>query len=402
MKSCWEHIRNDDSIVIGRDETFSEDRLRDELENLINLTKYNFTKWTYTKSQPYQCIIESESEYIEIVLYLANITNAGWEDRPHKKRAQVTNVKELNLKFSRYSNMSRMSLILGYYNFEKPIFVSWDARKYQRHKSNRSCYVDVEDLLRGYQLGYVELIRSKNPIQVFTPSNVDKWMEKQFEVIHSDISSISDLFAEISFEMYKIISEFENIWDGREKVIEMRDGGGRNWRQSEWQGWYFEYIMQQILDVKFTKIKFNNTVFDYFDSIPWDFKVHSTNKASRNSIPANDLSAVYASIKEFGEIGFIILEGEAIYEPLDKFEKWHDKIKGREISENKEYLRKRKSAFKPERLSVIVLGVDDIEEHPKFQEGMINSNDKKRNSKLMIDLRKLKNKNIILQRDLKK
>lgn len=30
------------------------------------------------------------------------------------------------------------------------------------------------------------------------------------------------------------------IWDGRDSVVEMRDGGFNQWRQMEWIGFYFQ------------------------------------------------------------------------------------------------------------------------------------------------------------------
>ena len=54
-------------------------------------------------------------------------------------------------------------------------------------------------------------------------------------------------------------------WDGKKVILEMKENEGRNWRQMEWIGWYFEYwcnrnlksVMQMPCSKKYGKVEFD-------------------------------------------------------------------------------------------------------------------------------------------------
>lgn len=81
----------------------------------------------------------------------------------------------------------------------------------------------------------------------------------------------------------------------------MRDNGGRNWRQMEWIGWYFEFLCERHLKeiMEFHKIKYGNTSFDGFCEVPFDFKAHAINTEVHNVV-INDTEAIEKAIEEFG------------------------------------------------------------------------------------------------------
>lgn len=408
MKDCWENILEDNSVTISEEKMLSKSKLLTTFEKGINNGDWSFIEWTYTKTAPYQCIISNGSKNIDVLLYLKNISNAGWDYKPHIKRVQVSNPKEINLEFNRYDDLEKISLIIGYYNYSKPIFASWDAFEFRRHRTNRSCYVEVDDLIEGYNNGFVKLITSGQNVTLFTPDNFGLFLDDFIDGVEKDLNNLSDKLYDICMDYYSIISKFDSYWDGKEKVIEMKNGTSTNWKQTEWPGFYFEFIMQQILgNEKFMKVKIGNTTFDMFDYIPWDLKVHSLNSTSSNKIIANDLESIRQSIKRYGKQGFIILEGIAIYETDGEFREWINNLKGGLSSyqmkniNNSKKKRRRKSGFELTDVMMIVLDQEDIDNHPQFQKGFINSNNSSRRTKLMINKAKLTDKNILLKKQLK-
>lgn len=408
MKSIWDNVRFDNSLVKSREKVFSKDYLFTVFESSVSCGNWNFVRWINRKVAPYECILSNQSSTITVLLYLKNITNAGWESKPFIKRVQVSNPTILNLDFNRYDNSEKISLILGYYNYEKPIFVSWDAFEFRRHKTNRSCYVEVSDLIEGYNNGFLKTKSSGQDITLFTPDNFELFLNDFMDNVECSLNAISDKLYEICMDYYKVISKFDSYWDGKDKVTEMKNGGSSNWKQTEWPGFYFEFLMEDILGKdKFMKVTFDKTTFDMFDYIPWDLKVHSVNSSSPNKIIANDLESIYQSIEKYGRQGFIILEGFAEYELDGEFREWINELKGglspyqkRNIENNKKK-RKRKSGFQLQDIIMVVIDKDDIEKHPQFQKGFINSNNTTRKSKLMIDKSKLSEKNILLKKSLK-
>lgn len=408
MKNCWMNIGVDNSIEVSEEKFISKSLLLNMFETLFLNSQWSFVKWNDTKSAPFQCIISNDSKYVKVLVYLKQISNAGWEEKPHIKRVQVSNPKKLNLDFFRYDDVDKISLILGYYNYTKPLLVSWDPNEYRRHNTNRSCYVEIDALLDGYNLDYCKKVSMGQSITLFKPEKFGMFLDNHFESVTKEINNLAEQLYDISMDYYKLITQFDAYWDGKEKVMEMKTEGGRNWRQLEWPGFYFEHIMEKVVDKgKFFTVGYDNMKFDMFDFIPWDLKVHSSNSTSKDKIITNELLSIRKSIDDYGKQGFIILEGESIYEEDSEFRIWHDKEKGKPSNyqiknqlDNKKH-RRRKKAFKPTRLLTLIFDESDLDKHPQFQQGFINSNGKKRNAKFVIDLTKLESKNILLEKNLK-
>lgn len=58
---------------------------------------------------------------------------------------------------------------------------------------------------------------------------------------------LPDNIVDIVKKLQNAVIYMPKIWDGREAILEMRDGGSRQWRQMEWMGFYFEYLCEKHL-----------------------------------------------------------------------------------------------------------------------------------------------------------
>lgn len=136
-------------------------------------------------------------------------------------------------------------------------------------------------------------------------------------------------------------------WDGRRCVETMRDAEFRHWRQTEWIGWYFEYVGIAALVNAFggAPRRVLNTSFDYSLRTMWDLKAHTT--GGENAAILNALDAIEAGLAEPGGLGFIVLTGEPDYSD-STFDAWHRGQRG--AGPAHERSRSLKSAFTPRRL----------------------------------------------------
>ncbi|MCK4625352.1 MAG: hypothetical protein KAV00_08585 [Phycisphaerae bacterium] len=186
-------------------------------------------------------------------------------------------------------------------------------------------------------------------------------------------------------------------WDGRKCITEMRDKGGRHWKQMEWMGFYFQFACETQL-AKIMEIpgpKFGHVEFDGFCEIPWDFKAHAMNTSSHKVI-VNGSEAVARAIKEYDAVGLILAMGEVVYNDEDKtFQAWHEKVKGGESNYTRARKkrgarpRRRKVSFDLQQISFIRLTDETLIKCGSFQEGFRNSDGSPRRPKILIDLEKL-------------
>ena len=122
------------------------------------------------------------------------------------------------------------------------------------------------------------------------------------------------------------------IMDGKQCVQEMRDLEDANWKQVQWQGFYFEMKAANALNSQMggARQKLFNTTFDYVRNFIWDLKAHSSENEKGYSSSVcilNDSRAIEQAVDETG-LGFIILSGKPTYDR--EFTRWHKQFRGGE------------------------------------------------------------------------
>lgn len=142
-------------------------------------------------------------------------------------------------------------------------------------------------------------------------------------------------------------------WDGRACVEAMRDAEYRNWRQTEWIGWHFEFLGISALINAFGggPRRVLNTSFDYALRSTWDLKAHST--GGENAAILNDLDAIERGLTEGGGLGFIVLTGDPDYSDSAAFDAWHRGQRGAGAAHERSRILK--SGFTPVRLEAFHL-----------------------------------------------
>lgn len=192
-----------------------------------------------------------------------------------------------------------------------------------------------------------------------------------------------------------IVENTPLIMDGKSCVEEMYLAEDKNWRQTEWQGFYFEMKVESALtrSIGGGRETFFNTEFDYVRNFIWDLKMHSsTNKTGKEStgLILNDTRAIDRAVEERG-LGFIILSAVPTYDR--EFTRWHKQFRGGGDSEPGRTL---KSYFVSERLDIFY--IPDASRLAKAKENTQlsvmnqgrNSNGKPRPAKYSLDIIKVR------------
>lgn len=183
------------------------------------------------------------------------------------------------------------------------------------------------------------------------------------------------------------------IMDGKKCVQEMHDLEDPNWKQVQWQGFYFEMKAANALTAQLGggRQKLFNTSFDYVRNFIWDLKAHSSeNEAgfSSSGCILNDSRAIEQAVDETG-LGFIILSGKPTYDR--DFTRWHKEFRGGGDGEPGRTL---KSHFISQSLDIFFVPDPSRLETAKAKKELTvnaqgkNSNNKPRPPKYAIDLKR--------------
>lgn len=155
-----------------------------------------------------------------------------------------------------------------------------------------------------------------------------------------------------------------DYWDGRSTIEAMREGDSRNWRQTEWQGFWFEELAFAALNNDLpmdrssaAQRRFGNVTFDFAHGWVWDLKCHTRDRIGHPSLKRstgsasmwlNDERAIRDCVEQQG-LGFVVLHGDAYFDETGAFDAWHRVVtSGRSNTRsNSGRSRARKMAFSP-------------------------------------------------------
>lgn len=177
------NINSNREIIMAEDKKYSKREL--EIKTITELSKgiSDLPYFNHISGSQYSLAVKLENDDIyNFIITLKNITGAGWQDKPRIKRVQVKNIKNEAPDLLYYQNATTVNLIMGYYNFDNnPLIVCWDAYRYLNHNTLRSCYVNVDCLLRGYEKKFYEGVVSQQKCWVFKGEQFAIFIKKYIE-----------------------------------------------------------------------------------------------------------------------------------------------------------------------------------------------------------------------------
>lgn len=172
------NIKKDLSTTLAADKVFNKQELLKKFEEFIESSGFRVKNWIKNSCAPYECLIlDRNNNVYDLIVYLKNITGAGWKDKVDRKRAQVSNIRVVSPDDYVPTSNNRSLLILGYYNFDNnPIMVAWDAYRYIKHNTMRSTYISINNLIRGYKNGYIVTTDASQKVWIFDSTNFEKFL----------------------------------------------------------------------------------------------------------------------------------------------------------------------------------------------------------------------------------
>ena len=172
------NIRKDLSTILSEDKVFKKKELLEKFKEFIESSGFKLKNWIKNSCAPYECLVLDQNNNVyDLIIYLKNITGAGWKDKTNRKRAQVSNIKVVSPDDYVPTSNNRTLLILGYYNFDdNPIMVAWDAYRYIKHNTMRSTYINVDNLVRGYENGYIVTTDASQKVWIFDSNHFEKFL----------------------------------------------------------------------------------------------------------------------------------------------------------------------------------------------------------------------------------
>lgn len=179
MSTKYLNIKKDLSLIMSEDKIYKKTDLLKRFEHFINDSGFKLKKRLKTSSAPYECLmLNQDNEIFDLIIFLKNITGAGWKSKSNRRRVQVANIMTVSPEdFTKTSN-NRTFIILGYYNFDdNPIMVAWDGYRYLAHNTLRSAYISTDNLLRGYKDRFLITTDSSQKVWIFDSRHFGKFLE---------------------------------------------------------------------------------------------------------------------------------------------------------------------------------------------------------------------------------
>lgn len=104
-----------------------------------------------TTNDSTEIVIDDGVRRFDLFLIIRTLSTGGWKDKPNIKRIQVANIKDLIV----YTNKIRTFMLCSMTKYkDKTIVIVWNAYLYTHHKTNRSCYINIDAIEKCYEKGY--------------------------------------------------------------------------------------------------------------------------------------------------------------------------------------------------------------------------------------------------------
>jgi hypothetical protein len=286
---------------------------------------------------------------LEAVNRLSRLTNSGTESlgpgSKERKSVLVNLALGLSIEFSRSDSKQALAATIA-----KSLGIPWLARyesagqtitleglnalldaaewRVARNSSLSSTNFDSGDMPLFEDSPEITV---KNPIGEYQQEIVPVQPAKVAipEDIHSLKAALSPT-QEADLILAILKGKIPTTFVGTKCVTEMKEAEYSNWKQTEWQGFYFEMKAFALLvsNIGGKRKRVLSTEFDYFRDHLWDLKAHSIQnaKGSKSSVAIlNDKDSIDEALKQAG-IGFIILNGIPTYSRT--FTLWHKAFRG--------------------------------------------------------------------------
>lgn len=394
-----DQVNRDGEIIEGKDSIYS----RKELKLLVD-SCFEFVETLRIDGVSLNVYKYNDIRY---AIMIKNVTYLGIPHPKYKKRIQIT--ADLKKFYRTCVNNEIKPLLMGYYSGGgNDILVDYSIETYVNKKThNSSAHVMVEDLQQATLYGYFQKVDYfNNTITVFQKEFIKDFLNEKFsskeddfvqlKMINRNASDGKNFEEDILPHIRTFYDEVNKEWNGIDCYKKMFDADYSKKRESEWPGYYFEFVFENYInDKKLVDIiqmyqDRTNGGIDldlYFPTLDefGDLKTHST---TSSAIIGNDKESFIKALEK-GNVYYVVSELE-VNRDIDFDSEvtifWNTLLN----KENKlSYKDRMKNSVKIVNAYVIEIKPTDIDKLSIFKQG-VNSNGKTRKEKISISNTKLK------------
>lgn len=152
--------------------------IRQTIEEALLADGYT-VNWLDKRHQPYHLNIDNGLGSIDLYIYAWRIINGGRVRLVNEKRIEISSTAN-SVGFSRPITANQKTLLLGLYDSPSgtPVFAAWEAAANATRGKQKSCQVNVNDLLSGLMSGiYQTTDTHNNTIYTFTPDYLSDYID---------------------------------------------------------------------------------------------------------------------------------------------------------------------------------------------------------------------------------
>ncbi|BAW18446.1 hypothetical protein MBVG596_0857 [Mycoplasmopsis bovigenitalium] len=388
-------VQSPNEFVLDIDQTLFQNEIYNLLKNNLLADNLSLIK---IDSKKY---IEYKYKNNKYIIFAKSVSYLG---RPHpldKKRIQISKHFKSIYTAKKYSNY--IFIILGVYKYnDSVVFSVFEPTQYfKRMSNNSSAHVNTDDISFCLEKGeYFRKDKNGNEIRFYNRTNIFKIFEPHN--IYTKNSAVNyEWFDELLIDL-PIKTEI-NVMDA---VREMKQNNFKHWKQSEWPGFYLEFLLKkELLKRQLKGLKYldddninknhDNLDFDFFFEDEQFFADVKSSDINETKTIGNDLENVKRALEKYKKFWYIIFEHKTVkdYKLPEEFKlvKEWNKLKNKEKLNS--YEKKLKNSVTYENVLIVEYTLDNFEaNHDIYNQGH-QPDGSKRKPKILINK---KNENIII------
>jgi hypothetical protein len=334
----------------------------------------------------------------KVAILAANVTYLGIPHQLFTKRIQL---KDYYPSYFYEDVKNGLHVVyLGIYTYHKTrLYVVFEPTTFTNKKShNSSAHVHTLDLQYGMKKGlYRKTDRNGNTISVMAPARFQSYVE---DLCYGKMDEDITYDDAIKAFFHGFFATLPEKWFGVECYMEMAAANYNNAKQSEWPGWYFEYLFQKYLeshpqnDIEWWSSKKEGDIdFDLkFPKRPWFYGDLKTDQVG-GSVQGNVFDNVKTVIKDNnGRIWYVVMKFDCEKDSDHGYAvtKFWDELRGSKYDGDKKlmaerYGKKMKYSVTPKHFRILNLdkAIEEMLKANLRHQGH-NSNGKPRPAKIQI------------------
>lgn len=315
-----EQITNDLKVIVDYDQPLKPIKLLEKTIEALETGRCRIISICEKKVLSYK---KKDGNYVILLLSAVTYMGGNGQHPIFKKRSQLKGWYKDIVNFCKLNNSYEVRFIGVYHYNDNVVFMDYEKDTFITKKMNNSAvHVYINDIFQALNNGFFTRIdRNNNIIHAIRFNEFSKYLNNEIEMRNNDLF---EMFKEFNSKIFKL-GEWIRAEDA---ILEMYHNKWRNWRQTEWPGWFLEFKFNE-----FCKYKNCENIMNYVGSsnksdgeLDFDVWFERDNffgdlKSSdivTNESPGNDQENFIECISLYNKFWYIIYEHETVKDSVDE------------------------------------------------------------------------------------